>query len=567
MHKNTGNIISITALLILSLGTIALAADEIPQPVLMEPENRTLVHTSTPVFSWKSTDDPRVEYRIMIAEWTGKIIHDEWLGNTDQYQVTQPDMLKDLQVYLWTVSAYRNQETVQSETYSLCIDLNVSLDLEIVQVKLLTKDLNWQPNQKVDFEVQVLNCGPVPCNDAVVLLGNGNFNSNYTTNNSFRQTETIDSLKISKLNSGQSKMVRLSGYLKPGFNRFYAKVKTPEEYIDIFQNNNSRSGPVIQTNENKLQLNGLFVIYDKIYNPNDEVQQIKDDKLSEIHRSIDKVKNFYWEHTRTIQITSDTMLVRHPLQRDDLRYIDQKWGYVLKPEKIEHDLQVAGFRNDEFDFVYVFYPWANTVLSWSGFHGYSYGDENTILGDTYFSAQPVFENSIVQYEIGVHEILHLIDNFYEKQGISNFYSPEQQDQVTTFVNHLDYCEWILETWHTKDWFLLDKGTKLITADTDDSPQKLEPTDLILHQNYPNPFNSSTVISYELAHNESHVELAIYNLLGVKVRSLVNEYQKRGHYSARWDGRDDNGQDVSTGIYFYSLKAGNRMVLNKLLFIK
>lgn len=547
------------------------AETKIPAPELDKPENRTLVHTSTPTFTWKRTSDPDIEYRIMIAEWTGKSILDEWVGHTDHFQVTKPDLLTDLGIYLWTVSAYKKQEFVQSETFSFCIDLNISLDLEIVNVKLLTPKQNWRAHQKVDLEVQVLNCGPVPCYDAVVQLGTGNLNPNYLTPNSFQPSEIIDSAEIKELKSGQSKKIKLTGFLKPGFNHFYAEVTTKEGYVDIFQSNNTKAGPSIQTVGRKLQLNGLFVIYDKIHNSQQVLKTISSERLSEIYEAIEKIKKFYWKHTHIIQLTADTLIMSHPLTHNDLTYIDQKWGFVLKPEKIEKDLRLSAFRENEFDFVYVFYPWTNTVHAWSGYHGYSYGNANTILGNTHFSAQPIVENTPIRHEIGIHEIMHVLDNSFEKQGISRFYSPDDQAQVTTFANHLDYLEWILETWPTNEWFKLNKGKLVITnEDVALLNQQLKPSDLILHQNYPNPFNSSTMISYELESRTNsfvYIELAIYNLLGVRVRSLVNENQKSGQYSVRWNGLDDSGQPVSTGIYFYSVKAGNQILLNKLLYIK
>lgn len=81
-----------------------------------------------------------------------------------------------------------------------------------------------------------------------------------------------------------------------------------------------------------------------------------------------------------------------------------------------------------------------------------------------------------------------------------------------------------------------------------------PSDFLLLQNYPNPFNPETVINYQLDQN-AHVELAIFNLLGQKVRVLVNGTRTTGSYEVRWDGTDDFGNQVSSGIYVYRLNAG------------
>ena len=64
-----------------------------------------------------------------------------------------------------------------------------------------------------------------------------------------------------------------------------------------------------------------------------------------------------------------------------------------------------------------------------------------------------------------------------------------------------------------------------------------------------------------------VTLTIYNLLGDKIRSLINTHQKAGDYSVIWSGKNDPGESVPSGIYFYKITAGNQNIINKLLYIK
>jgi nitrous oxidase accessory protein NosD len=78
----------------------------------------------------------------------------------------------------------------------------------------------------------------------------------------------------------------------------------------------------------------------------------------------------------------------------------------------------------------------------------------------------------------------------------------------------------------------------------------------LFQNYPNPFNSSTVVWYylpDVGYQPAEVELTIYNLLGKRVRTLIKRSQYPGEYKVRWDGKDDFGEEVASGIYFCRLK--------------
>jgi hypothetical protein len=85
------------------------------------------------------------------------------------------------------------------------------------------------------------------------------------------------------------------------------------------------------------------------------------------------------------------------------------------------------------------------------------------------------------------------------------------------------------------------------------------------QNYPNPFNPSTVIRFQIA-EASPVRVDIYNILGQKVRTLVNEQLPVGRYAAEWDGRSDAATGVSAGIYIYRLRAGNFTTARKMVLL-
>ncbi len=93
-----------------------------------------------------------------------------------------------------------------------------------------------------------------------------------------------------------------------------------------------------------------------------------------------------------------------------------------------------------------------------------------------------------------------------------------------------------------------------------------PTEFALRQNFPNPFNPETTIKYDLA-DGGRVELRIYNMVGQVVRTLVSERQNPGRYSIRWDGKDDRGLTVSSGIYFYRLTSEKFSDVKKLMLLK
>ncbi|MCE5271785.1 T9SS type A sorting domain-containing protein [bacterium] len=91
----------------------------------------------------------------------------------------------------------------------------------------------------------------------------------------------------------------------------------------------------------------------------------------------------------------------------------------------------------------------------------------------------------------------------------------------------------------------------------------------LAQNSPNPFNPSTTISYNIPESSPQVmvELSVYNLRGQVVRTLVRETKGPGQYSVNWDGTDEGGRRVSSGVYFYRIQAGEYRATRKMVVLK
>jgi len=88
----------------------------------------------------------------------------------------------------------------------------------------------------------------------------------------------------------------------------------------------------------------------------------------------------------------------------------------------------------------------------------------------------------------------------------------------------------------------------------------------LAQNYPNPFNPQTTIAFSIA-QRTDVRLAIYDVNGALVRTLANESRAPGAYRLTWDGRNDNGASVASGVYFYRLTAGSFTQTKKMVLLK
>jgi len=88
----------------------------------------------------------------------------------------------------------------------------------------------------------------------------------------------------------------------------------------------------------------------------------------------------------------------------------------------------------------------------------------------------------------------------------------------------------------------------------------------LSQNYPNPFNPICEIAYALP-TDCRVTLSVYNILGQKVKVLLDEHQSAGNKSVKWDGKDDHGQEVTSGVYFYRIQAGDFVQSKKMVLIR
>lgn len=101
---------------------------------------------------------------------------------------------------------------------------------------------------------------------------------------------------------------------------------------------------------------------------------------------------------------------------------------------------------------------------------------------------------------------------------------------------------------------------------DIAEQQLTPASFELYQNYPNPFNSETRISYSLA-SRTPVQLRVFNVLGREVRTLVDQVEYAGSRAVAWDGRDNEGRLVSSGVYLYELRPSGLRQVKRMLLLK
>jgi hypothetical protein len=121
--------------------------------------------------------------------------------------------------------------------------------------------------------------------------------------------------------------------------------------------------------------------------------------------------------------------------------------------------------------------------------------------------------------------------------------------------NLDYGGWNLY-YDFYDW---------VGVEDENEGEKL-PAEFSLSNNYPNPFNPETRIGYSIP-KACQVKLEVFNILGQRIRTLVDENQTAGKKEVTWDGRDENRNEVASGVYFYKLQAGDFAQTKKMVLIR
>ena len=112
--------------------------------------------------------------------------------------------------------------------------------------------------------------------------------------------------------------------------------------------------------------------------------------------------------------------------------------------------------------------------------------------------------------------------------------------------------------------------RVVYASVAEAAPSAVPNSFSLSQNYPNPFNPTTMIDFNISDNNgkpTRVQLNIYNLTGQLVTRLVDVEKVPGSYSVQWDGRDDRGKKMASGIYFYSIVAGDFKATRKMILVE
>jgi glycosidase len=168
-----------------------------------------------------------------------------------------------------------------------------------------------------------------------------------------------------------------------------------------------------------------------------------------------------------------------------------------------------------------------------------------------------FSSGNVAFSINI-DSLHLV----MKNGVQYYFNDVLNDTVFTF-NNTNHFAVSLPSYGSKVFIFSDKS--LITSVNNKTSQ---PYRYSLEQNYPNPFNPATTIRYTIGGSGSTpVKMLIYNILGQRVRTLIDKTQIAGNYTVQWNSKSDSGNTVASGVYFYILKVDNFFQIKKMILLK
>ncbi len=152
-------------------------------------------------------------------------------------------------------------------------------------------------------------------------------------------------------------------------------------------------------------------------------------------------------------------------------------------------------------------------------------------------------------------------DFYADHNGNGVYDPPPTDHAWR-VQFTDNTGNVVENFtHNTNFTNINWPTAIVL-----NPLPEIPSRFALSQNYPNPFNPTTSIRFEIPH-ATHVTLDVYNTLGQRVATLVNQQMAAGTYEVNWDGRNSEGQLLSSGVYIYRMKAGNFQQIRRMLLMK
>jgi len=178
------------------------------------------------------------------------------------------------------------------------------------------------------------------------------------------------------------------------------------------------------------------------------------------------------------------------------------------------------------------------------------------------------ENMNLQYGDSLGNLNILIMSWEAKtipNGTDYFLSVVLSGEGTILLDTADAADALANMLNYEELDCSELGL-VYSPESEEEENSFLPQNFILFQNYPNPFNPYTNILYKLK-GEFFVKLEIYDILGNRLKNLISEKQTPGLKSAIWDGKDEQGNPLPSGIYLYRLEAGAEKKTKKMILLK
>jgi hypothetical protein len=180
-----------------------------------------------------------------------------------------------------------------------------------------------------------------------------------------------------------------------------------------------------------------------------------------------------------------------------------------------------------------------------------YKGAGAITDSASYTYQKVFQDNLPGGDPRGYSVSFPGDNFALQQGGSASNDMNENGEPEFLIAYEDGDS-------LQNWIVMVEGNGLTGIKVNPGQQVLE--SYMLHQNFPNPFNPSTTISYQLTKTEK-ISIKVYDMLGKEVKTLVNGVVNSGTHTAVWNGTNNAGSQVASGIYLYTLQVG-KYKLNK-----
>ncbi|HGY56554.1 MAG TPA: T9SS type A sorting domain-containing protein [Caldithrix abyssi] len=187
-----------------------------------------------------------------------------------------------------------------------------------------------------------------------------------------------------------------------------------------------------------------------------------------------------------------------------------------------------------------------------------YKGTGDIADSNSYTYEKVYQDTVPGGGARVYSVSFPGDNFALKQGGTSYTDMNKNGKPELLIAYEDGDS-------LQSWIVMVENDSVMTGIAVEPGRQVLKT-YTLHQNYPNPFNPTTTIAYELATTEN-ISLKIYDVLGREVKTLVNGVVPAGKHTISWDGTNNAGNKVSSGVYIYSLEVGNHKLHKRMTLMK